>query len=32
NEGTRSDIFAKYKDNRIINMKNFSHFDIYLEK
>ncbi|HER4998015.1 TPA: exotoxin, partial [Streptococcus pyogenes] len=26
------DIFAKYKDNRIINMKNFSHFDIYLEK
>ncbi|HEP2674012.1 TPA: hypothetical protein VC393_001821, partial [Streptococcus pyogenes] len=22
----------KYKDNRIINMKNFSHFDIYLEK
>ncbi|HER5090050.1 TPA: exotoxin, partial [Streptococcus pyogenes] len=25
-------IFAKYKDNRIINMKNFSHFDIYLEK
>ncbi|NDY79808.1 exotoxin beta-grasp domain-containing protein [Streptococcus pyogenes] len=27
---TRSDIFKKYKDNKTINMKDFSHFDIYL--
>ncbi|HEQ9320991.1 TPA: exotoxin, partial [Streptococcus pyogenes] len=27
---TRSDVFKKYKDNKTINMKDFSHFDIYL--
>ncbi|HES9223282.1 TPA: exotoxin, partial [Streptococcus pyogenes] len=25
-----SDVFKKYKDNKTINMKDFSHFDIYL--
>ncbi|HHJ7033633.1 TPA: exotoxin, partial [Streptococcus pyogenes] len=24
------DVFKKYKDNKTINMKDFSHFDIYL--
>ncbi|HEQ6121558.1 TPA: exotoxin, partial [Streptococcus pyogenes] len=27
---TRSDVLKKYKDNKTINMKDFSHFDIYL--
>ncbi|HEL0999323.1 TPA: exotoxin [Streptococcus equi subsp. equi] len=32
NKGTREDILKKYKDNKTLDMKLFSHFDVYLEK